>query len=223
MKKIVIYLNTLCCDRPAIESIAAELKKAGYDVETSDTLSFGAASLVKHATPLKTEASIVAEILKNLGWDIPVKKEPMIDGGDHGIIVFLVDTAGLTKFWVAEARRNVEEMEETARKMQQMRSMSIQEIIDKKAYNILDDFNTQNESAWDALGMLLKIANLHLTQPSTYQSMERDAPAVIEGLHAMRDLSTRIIIALHVREMIHDMALSLVQNRPPNRSLSNKS
>jgi hypothetical protein len=220
---IGIYLNTRCCDPSAIESIAAKLKEEGYEVETSNTLYFGAASLVKHATPYKTEASVVAEILKNLGWDIPVKEEPMIDSGNYGIIVFLMDTAGLTKFWVAEARRNVEKIEETARKMQQMRQMSLQEIIDKKAYDVLDDFNTHNESAWEALGMLLKIASLHLTQPSTCQSMERDAPCVIEGLHAMRDLSTRIIIALHVREMIHDMVLSLVQNRPPNRSLSNKS
>ncbi|GEM_PF-5292389 len=221
MKKIIIYLNTLCCDPHEIACIAAKLKEEGCEVETSDTLSFGAASLVKHATPFKAEASIVAELLKNLGWDTPVKEEPMINGGNHGIIVFLVDTTGLAKFWVAEARRNVEELEEAARKMQQMRQMSVQEIIDKKAYDVFNDFNTHNESAWEALGMLLKIASLHLTQPLTSQSMGDD-PAVIESLHAMRDLSTRIMITLDVREMIHDMALSLVQNRLANQRSSNR-
>jgi hypothetical protein len=157
-----IYINTLGCNAREIKTVTAKLTEAGYEVETDNTLSFGAVPQVKHAVLAKNEALAVAKILKDSGWDAPVRKEQMLNAGDFRIIVFLVDTSGLMDFWIKEARRNVEELEEDARKLPQLLRMPVQDFIDKKGNIMLDDFNTHDESAWDALAMLQKIANIHL-------------------------------------------------------------
>lgn len=149
-----VFINSLGFDQNLVKRIAEKLTDAGFEVKTETSLCLGAKPLVKHATLIDREAGKVAAIIRKMGIELPIIEEPLINGYEFGIIVFLLDDAAAIRQSLASLRTEVEALEAFARQMIRTRKTDkdpAPPYLRKNIISLASVFTAQEAKAWKVI------------------------------------------------------------------------
>jgi hypothetical protein len=191
-----IYLNTCMVNQLLVSLAVQRLENNGYQVTLANTLDNNATPQIKHATLIKNVGRNVARILKEIGFDLPLVEEPLINGYDYGIFIFLIEHTGIINERISALKLEVSILEELARRLNEQVAKHPVKNIYRLLQALSADFIRQDETVWNifssGLTILYEINQQKKAKPDVLDKAEKKYMALLE----------RIYIAEHARSLV---------------------